>query len=53
MGLLLTGALAAVGLSTRLRDVARAGVAPVVLGALVWACVAGASLLTLRLVGLG
>ena len=51
--LLVTGALAAVGLSTRLRDVARAGAAPVLLGALVWAAVAAASLLTLRLVGLG
>ena len=51
--LLVACALAAVGLSTRLRDVARAGPAPVVLGALVWVAVAGASLLTLRLVGLG
>ncbi len=53
VGVLVTLALAAVGLSTQLRDVARAGPAPVVLGALVWACVAGASLLTLTLVGLG
>lgn len=46
-------ALAAVGLSTRLREVAAAGPAPVVLGAVVWVAVAGASLLTLLLVGLG
>ena len=51
--LLVACALAAVGLSTKLREVAGAGPAPVLLGALVWVAVAGASLATLRLVGLG
>jgi len=51
--LLVACALAAVGLSTRLRDVARAGPAPVLLGAVVWVSVAAASLLALRLVGFG
>lgn len=51
--LLVACALGAVGLSTRVRDVAQAGAAPVLLGVLVWAAVAASSLLTLRLVGLG
>lgn len=49
---LITCALAAVGCSTRLREVARAGWAPVVLAAAVWVCVAGAALAVLVLVGL-
>lgn len=50
---LITAALAAVGCSTRLRDVARAGWAPVVLAAAVWCCVAAATLGVLLAVGLG
>lgn len=50
---LITLALAAVGCSTRLRDVARAGWSPVVLAALVWAAVVLATLATLLAVGLG
>ncbi|MGJ7441533.1 YeiH family protein [Aquipuribacter sp. MA13-6] len=49
---LITWALAAVGCSTRLRDVTRAGWAPVVLAAAVWFCVAAAALAVLVLVGL-
>ena len=53
VGGLVACALAGVGLSTRLREVARAGPAPVVLGALVWVAVAASTLVTVRLVGLG
>jgi uncharacterized membrane protein YadS len=42
--LLITLALAGVGLATRLGDVRRAGVRPLLLGALVWAGVAASSL---------
>jgi uncharacterized integral membrane protein (TIGR00698 family) len=42
--LLITVALAGVGLATRLGDVRRAGVRPLLLGALVWAGVAASSL---------
>ena len=49
---LVTCALAAVGCATRLRDVARAGWAPVVLAALVWVAVATTTLGVLVLVGL-
>lgn len=49
---LLAWALAAVGLSTRLRDVARSGWEPVVLAAVVWTVVATVSLLLVHAVQL-
>ncbi|WP_380167994.1 YeiH family protein [Jannaschia sp. R86511] len=49
---LITCALAAVGCSTRLRDVSRAGWAPALLAAGVWSLVAATTLTTLFVVGL-
>ena len=53
VGGLVACALAGVGLLTRLREVVRAGPAPVLLGSLVWVAVAASTLVTVRLVGLG
>lgn len=48
---LITGALAAIGLSTRIGDLRRAGHRPLLLGALVWIAVAASSLLLQHLTG--
>jgi uncharacterized integral membrane protein (TIGR00698 family) len=48
---LVTVALAAVGLATRLRDVARTGPAPLLLGGLVWLMAAGTALGLVLLLG--
>lgn len=51
--LLIAVALAAIGLSTRLGDLRRAGARPLLAGALVWISVATTSLLLQRLTGAG
>ncbi len=42
---MITAALAAIGLSTRFRDIRAAGPRPIILGAILWACVGVTSLL--------
>ena len=41
---MITAALAAIGLSTRFRDIRTAGPRPMVLGAILWATIGAASL---------
>jgi uncharacterized membrane protein YadS len=44
-GWMITAALAAIGLSTRFRDIRRAGSRPIILGAILWASIGVASLI--------
>jgi uncharacterized membrane protein YadS len=48
---MITAALGAIGLSTRLRDIRSAGVRPIALGAILWIVVAVTSLALQRLTG--